>query len=1105
MKEHNISRTSPAGKSAHFTLCGRLSSLRKGLFPGILLFPMKNNAIGVAQCSRSRVQPWRKVIAGGTMALVGFAASAHADWIQTGAGPFDYLDPLNWDAGVINGVWDSALTLTTAQTATFGADAGIGNGWTFNYGGNFALTLRGTGANRTVTLGGNVGVATGGGTTANVTIGSSTGGQQLHVDLGGSTRTFDVAASRTLTLQNNVVGIGGVTKTGTGELRLISTGNTFVGDIAVNGGNLAVGSDAGVTDGVFGNAANDISLSNATLRIGTANTRSLLIGPLRTINVSGNVSLIGPSGYSNNYVDLNLAGNIVGSGSLTFSGSSTLLSGNNTGIDQITLNGMLRVSSEANLGNPNSAFVGTGFSSKGFSIMGTELTNLSGHTFPWVANQGITWDIQDPDNTFTWDKNFNISINAANYAGTFVKTGAGTVVVTTAQTYGNTQAAAPDTVMNGGVLKVDYTAGGSLPGSANQLAFGGGTLYLEGKTDEAVTQDLGDVKLLAGGGSLVVDNQNGSATTTVNLGNFTTMAAPANGSTLNIQTINPGTGAAVVTSTQANDASGILVGGRLVYGTDWASLVSGSTVGAYSGYTVGLPASGDNSGVNYSQDDSASVTANAIVNTLKLTTTGASESLDIASGQTLTLASGGLLFAGADDYLITGGNLADGQATASDLIIQQYGTGTLTIGSVIANGNGASTLTIAGTGKVVLTNANTYTGQTFVNGATLSISSNTQLNNGANTQLNLNAGTLQATETISTGRAVALGGGGGTFDVAADKTLTLSGTISGGRLTLDNSDGGSGILVIGGGNSFSGGAQINAGVLRLNNNNALGAMGYNTLSFGSAAGTKTLQINGARSIIVAGLNSSATDAVVENGAAGAATLRVYNGWDNTYAGVLRDGAAGTLAFEKGGGATLTFSGTNTYTGATFVSSGTLLVNGTQSGGGAFSVMTGGTLGGTGTIGLAANTNATVESGGKLLASSADSLAFTLSGTGILDVSGALGTGTGSMVFALAAPNSTVVSLSGGLNIGTGVLGFTDFSFSTVSGFGAGTYTLFGGASSLAGTLGSGLSGTVGGMGATISLSNFDVILTVVPEPETWGLLTFGLMVVLFLRRRRKVL
>ena len=1106
MKEHNISRTSPSGKPAHFTHCGRLSSLRKSLFAGILLFPMKNNMIGVAQCSRSCVQPWRKVIAGGTMALVGFAASAHADWIQTGAGPFDYLEPANWDAGE-NGVWNSALTLTAAQTATFSADAVLDNGWTFNYGGNFALTLSGTGADRTVTLGGNVGVNTGGGTTANVTIGNSNAGQRLHVDLGGSTRTFDVATSRTLTLQNNVVGTGGVTKTGAGELRLLSSGNTFVGDIAVNGGTLAVGSDGNMVDSVFGNAANGVSLSNATLRIGTANNRSLLISPLRTITVSGAVSFIGPGGYSNNYQDLNIAGNIVGSGTVTFNGISALLSGNNTGIDQITLNGMLRVSSEANLGDPSSAFVGTGFNAKGFSIMGTELTNLSGHTFPWVTNQGITWDIQDPANTFTWDKNFNIGMNAGTSAGTFTKTGTGTVVVTTAQTYNNTQAAAPDTVMNGGVLKVDYTAGGSLPGSANQLAFGGGTLYLEGKTDETVTQDLGNVKLLAGGGSLIVDNQVGSATTTVNLGDFTTMAAPANGSTLNIQTINPGTGAAVVTSTQANDASGILIGGRIVYnGTDWARIVSGSTVGAYSGYTVGLPASGDNSGVNYRQAGDASVTANAIVNTLKLTTTGTSESLDIASGQTLTLASGGLLFAGADDYLITGGNLAGGQATASDLIIQQYGVGTLTIGSVIANGNGASTLTIAGTGKVVLTNANTYTGQTFVNGATLSISSNTQLNNGANTQLNLNAGTLQATDNISTGRAVALGGGGGTFDVANGKTLTASGTVSGGRLTLNNSDGGNGVLVISkDNNSFSGGVAIDAGVLRLGHNNALGTMGFNTLSFGSTAGTKTLQINGARSIIVAGLNSSVTDAVVENGAAGAATLRVYNGWDNTYAGVLRDGAAGTLAFEKGGGETLTFSGTNAYTGTTFVSSGTLLVNGTQSGGGAYSVKTGATLGGTGTIGLAANTSVTVESGGKLLASSANDLAFTLSGTGILDVSGALGTGTGSMVFTLAAPDSTVVSISGGLNIGTGVLSFTDFSFSTVSGFGEGTYTLFGGASSLAGNLGSGLSGTVGGMGATISLSNFDVILTVVPEPETWGLLTFGLMVVLFLRRRRTVL
>ncbi len=206
---------------------------------------------------------------------------------------------------------------------------------------------------------------------------------------------------------------------------------------------------------------------------------------------------------------------------------------------------------------------------------------------------------------------------------------------------------------------------------------------------------------------------------------------------------------------------------------------------------------------------------------------------------------------------------------------------------------------------------------------------------------------------------------------------------------------------------------------------------------------------------------------------------------------------------KSGLGTLRMDGNNTYTGATTVSAGTLLINGTQTGGGAYTVSSGGTLGGTGSIGLASNVNATLETGSKLLASSADSLAFTLAGTGILDVSGAVGSGTGSMLFSLDAPASTVVSLSGGgLNIGVGVMNFDDFGFSTTGSFGVGTYTLFGGASSLSGSLGTSLTGTVGGLSSTISLSGNNVILTVVPEPAAWMLTAVAGTFFITLRRRK---
>jgi autotransporter-associated beta strand protein len=228
--------------------------------------------------------------------------------------------------------------------------------------------------------------------------------------------------------------------------------------------------------------------------------------------------------------------------------------------------------------------------------------------------------------------------------------------------------------------------------------------------------------------------------------------------------------------------------------------------------------------------------------------------------------------------------------------------------------------------------------------------------------------------------------------------------------------------------------------------------------------------------------------------------------------------ASTFNLAKSGAGALTLgSAYNTYNGTTTVSAGSLWVNGTHTGGGAYSV-TGAVLGGAGTIATAGNAGVTVGAGGKLSAGSAAGSIGTLTlnlGAGALDLSGALAGDSGSLFFQLGAAGASdkiVLGTGTGLNIGAGVLNFGDFAFSAEAGFGAGVYTLFESSTTITGSLLSGqLSGTIGGLDAALSLSGDSkaILLTVaaIPEPASLSLLLGGLSGagILIMRRRQRAI
>jgi hypothetical protein len=148
-------------------------------------------------------------------------------------------------------------------------------------------------------------------------------------------------------------------------------------------------------------------------------------------------------------------------------------------------------------------------------------------------------------------------------------------------------------------------------------------------------------------------------------------------------------------------------------------------------------------------------------------------------------------------------------------------------------------------------------------------------------------------------------------------------------------------------------------------------------------------------------------------------------------------------------------------------------------------------------------NGTISGTGGLTLSAGGILSPGEGGTGTLTEANNLSLTSGSQfVFDLATIGSSdLVATFGTLTLGGQQ--FSDFTFNALAGFGPGTYTLFDN-TALSGSLGASLTGTVNGLGATLSISGSDVVLSVVPEPSAALSVIGGCAMLLGLRRRRTV-
>ncbi|HKW30835.1 MAG TPA: pectinesterase family protein [Verrucomicrobiae bacterium] len=370
----------------------------------------------------------------------------------------------------------------------------------------------------------------------------------------------------------------------------------------------------------------------------------------------------------------------------------------------------------------------------------------------------------------------------------------------------------------------DSTAGGQKLDQLTPLTLGGGSLFGRFNAAASRTEAVSSTIIQPGGASVRLTNNaaNGTGGYSITLNAFNRNV----GGTVDFSAGGTSSGGKTLTTTTPN-VNGILGGWATYGGTDWAVGSPLAPLAATSYQASTDPTTwGTTSNVTLNASTSPNVPGGTSINSLQITAPAT-----VTLGGTLTLNSGGLLVTGSGATAVTGGTLEG--ASGADLIVQQYGTGDLTISSTLADNGSATALTKSGPGRLIIAGTDNMTGNNYLNGGTVSVDSLAELAGGS---LVLNNGTLSYTGSGETSsRSVVLAGLGGTFDIEGSATVTqtasiLSGggashTFNGVTLNLGDWGGltktGSGTLVLNNNNIYNGPTVVSNGVLWVNGTNSL--------------------------------------------------------------------------------------------------------------------------------------------------------------------------------------------------------------------------------------------------------------------------------------------
>ncbi len=826
---------------------------------------------------------------------------------------------------------------------------------------------------------------------ANFEVGTLTGSGT--VDTGFYTLTIGSSGANA-TFDGTISGSGGLTKAGTGIVTLTAA-NTYTGDTLVSAGTLQL-SSTGALAGHVTNNAGFVSLgtvSGGLTNTGTAVIRGTLNGQVE--NQGGVISLTGDttgnggivqsasgifrlSGFNAAFGSLGGAGTVdLSSGRLTVGsdGTDTSFGGDITGSGGLTKAG-------------TGTMTLTGVNSYG------GVTQITGGTLQLADGGEIGAGLVTNNGVLAFDGSISRTFgNIVQGSGSVTKTGSGLVTLTGLNGYSG------GTLVQGGALGFDN----SLSLGTGNIALADGTNLRNVQGGAAVT--LANAVQIGSGGMATLQGIDGSSTT---------FNGQISGGTARFGL--SGIGATSFTLAGTNNYGDTRIGGgvALIVGAG-GTLGTGNTVFETSSFASSLTF---NSGTIYNYGGVISGSGSVIIDTMpgaSVTLSGSNTAAENFTG-TVSVDSGKLVLAGdfgdvvnnSASLTLNGGSLGGSGTFHGDV---NFGNATLN------PGNSPGTLVIAGN---LTFGAGTILNFELGEAGAVGGANNDLVNVGGNLTLD---GTLNVTAWTGFGEGYyRLFNYGGTF---TDNGLNLGGMPAGYTPTLlTNIAGQVNILFSSSpqaiqywdGGDLTGGSAANggdggSGTWTSGGTNWTAPTGYGVNDswrgqvavFGGAAGG-TVTVQGVQAFqelrfTTSGYTiegASAADGLVTTG--GFSVVDVSNGVDATINAVI----SGTGGLTKTGTGTLNLGGTNSYTGDTTVSFGTL------------ALLSGGSL-----VGAVTN-DAAFENHG--------TVAGLVTNNGTMISTGTLNGGL---------DNSGTASLSGALNgaltnQGTGTIGFAG----TTTGIGA---------------------------------------------------------------------